>query len=42
MTYIYEIYGKSKRYRLCSYYNSIKNENNKDNKYKKKTDKSNN
>ena len=37
MTYINEIYGKSKRYQICSYYDSIKNENNKDNKTKKKS-----
>ena len=35
MTYMNEIYGKSKRYQLCSYYDSIKNEYNKDNKIKK-------
>ena len=37
MTYFNEIYGKSKRYQLCSYYDCIKNDNNKDNKIKKKT-----
>ena len=37
MTYFNEIYEKSKRYQLCSYYDSIKNEYNKDNKIKKKT-----
>jgi len=42
ITYINEIYGKSKRYQLCSYYDSIKNENYKDNKSKKKTHTSNN
>ena len=31
MTYYNEIYGKSKRYQLCSYYDCIKNDNNKDN-----------
>ena len=36
MTYYNEIYGKSKRYQLCSYYDCIKNDNNKDNKTKKK------
>ena len=37
MTYMNEIYGKSKRYQLCSYFDSVKNEFNKDNKTKKKT-----
>ena len=36
MTYINEIYGKSKRYQICSYYDSIKNDYNKD-KIKKKS-----
>ena len=35
MTYMNEIYGKTKRYQFCSYYDSIKNEYNKDNKIKK-------
>ena len=42
MTYMNEIYGKSKRYQLCSYYDSIKNEYFKENKNKKKTHNSNN
>ena len=37
MTYMNEIYGKSKRFQLCSYYDCIKNEYNKDIKTKKKS-----
>ena len=42
MTYTNEIYGKSKRYQLCSYYDSIKNDINKENKSKKKANTSSN
>ena len=37
MTYFNEIYGKSKRHQFCCYYDSIKNDNTKDNKTKKKS-----